>query len=64
MANWTRRQLTKAALAIVSTSLLVLDVRALEGGGAGSCAIYNYYDPYDGGGGGGCFYILPNGNCG
>ncbi len=61
MANWTRRRLTKTALAFVSTSLLFLDLRRTntqeqscgsdENGGGGS-----YYDPDDGGGGGGGGY--------
>jgi hypothetical protein len=63
MAIWTRRQLTKTALALVSASLLLLDLKHTDaqeqscgsGGGVGGG---NYYDPYDGGhgGGGSCYF--------
>jgi hypothetical protein len=52
MANWTRRQLTKTALAFVSNSLLLLSLKSGRVN-AQSCGSYNYYDPYDGGGGDG-----------
>jgi hypothetical protein len=65
MANWTRRRLTKTVLGVVSAALLLLDwpgsVRAQSCGGGGG-GNYNYYDPYDGGGGCGT-YFLEGGGC-
>ena len=66
MGSWTRRQLTKTALALVSTSLLLLNLKPRRVFGQ-SCGNYNYYDPYDGGGGGpdcGLAYFNPvTGGC-
>ncbi|MGA2754202.1 MAG: hypothetical protein ABSE53_10555 [Terracidiphilus sp.] len=58
MANWTRRRLTKTALAFVSASLLLLDLKHTDAqeqscGGGGGGGGGNSYDPDDGGGGGG-----------
>lgn len=73
MANLARRRFLKAALAVVSTSLMLVNLK--PGRVLGQSCGYNYYDPYNGcnpdfpcgggggGGGGGCFYIAPDGEC-
>lgn len=67
MANWTRRKLTKTALAVVSASLALLDIKPW-GARAQSCGGNNYYY-YDyggsGPGGSGCGggYLTNGGNC-
>jgi hypothetical protein len=63
MTNWTRRRVTKGALTIVSTSLLLLNLK--PGRVHAQSCLDNYYDPYDcnpdfpcgSGGGGGSGYV-------